>query len=107
MPSYRVHRMKDNARLQFRWAPHTSGVTHMKPKDYTPGETIEASGLYAAWSSLKDSPVALGLGDILESESGDLRLFKYVGFEEARWILPEAAALSPVAPEPANTASAQ
>lgn len=107
MPSYRVHRMKDHARLQFRWAPHTSGVTHMKPKDYTPGETIEASGLYAAWSSLKDTPEALGLGDILESESGDLRLFKYVGFEEARWILPEAAAPPPVAAEPDNTASAQ
>ena len=106
MPSYRIHRMKETARHQFRWAPHTSGVTQVKPKDYLPAETVEAPNLYAAWSTLKDTPGILALGDLLESESGELRVFKYVGFEEARWVLPETASPLPPLAETAGTASA-
>jgi hypothetical protein len=41
------------------------------------------------WSLLKDSEEALEIGDILESEDGELRIFKYVGFEQAQWLIPE------------------
>ncbi len=27
MPVYQIHRLKDSHRQQFRWAPHTPGVT--------------------------------------------------------------------------------
>jgi len=97
MPVYQIHRMKDIPRQQFRWAPHTSGVTVAKPKDYEPGSTVDAQTAYAAWIALKGSDTALDVGDILESE-GELRILKYIGFEEARWFVPE----PPVPKEPAD-----
>jgi hypothetical protein len=89
MTVYRVYRMKDAVRQQFRWAPHTIGVTTAKQKDYEQIQTIEASGPYAVWMQLKDTQDPLQIGDILESEFGDLRIYKYVGFEEAQWHVPE------------------
>jgi hypothetical protein len=89
MPVFRIYRMKDNVRQMFRWAPHTIGPAHVKPKDYAPAGVVEAPNLYAAWLALKESPDVLEVGDILESEGGELRICKYVGFEEAEWQLPE------------------
>lgn len=89
MALFRVHRMKETPRQQFRWAPHTSGVTQVKPKDFEPAGEVEAASFYAVWASLKDSGAALQVGDVLESDGGELRICKYVGFEEARWQLPE------------------
>ena len=89
MAVYRIHRMKESARQQFRWAPHTSGVTSVKPKDYESTVTVDAPTPYALWMQLKDSEDALVVGDILESDSGSLRIYKYVGFEEAQWVVPE------------------
>jgi len=91
MPLYQIHRMKDTPRQHFRWAPHTSGETVAKPKDYEPGITVEAPTAYAAWVALRGSATPLDIGDILESE-GELRILKYIGFEEARWFGPEPAA---------------
>lgn len=111
MPSYRVHRLKDHLRLQFRSAPHVSGTADIKPRDYVPGlaagepaaeftgETLAASSPYAAYFERRDSDAPLQPGDVLEDETGALRIFKFVGFEEARWVLPE-----PVLAEPAPIA---
>jgi len=90
MALYRIHRLKESARQQFRWAPHTIGVSKVKPKDYEIINTVQAVNVYAAWMSLRDSDDALRVGDILEVEGGELRIYKYVGFEEAEWQLPEA-----------------
>ena len=89
MAAYRIYRMKDNVRQQFRWAPHTIGITAVKPKDYELLHSVEAQGVYAVWMQLKDTGTALQVGDILEVEGGELRIYKYVGFEEAQWIMPE------------------
>ncbi len=93
MPSYLIHRLKDHLRQPFRYAPHVSGVASLKPRDYlsgeTPGETIEAASPYAAYFDLRGTAAPLELGDVLQSESGELRIFKFVGFEEAKWVLPE------------------
>jgi len=89
MPSYRIHRLKNHLRQQFRFAPHVSGTAHVKPRDYQPGEAVEAGSPYQAFFKLRDSGAALEVGDMLESEGGSLRIFKYVGFEEAQWSLPE------------------
>jgi hypothetical protein len=97
MPLYRIHRMKDSVRQQFRWAPHTIGVTKVKAKEYDLINTIEAPNAYSAWISLKDTDTPLAVGDILEVEGGELRIYKYVGFEEAEWYVPE--------PKPALEAS--
>jgi len=91
MPVYQIHRLKDAQRQQFRWAPHLSGVTVVKPKDYEKGPLVEAPSPYAAWLSLRDSEQALGLGDLIEVEGWELRICKYIGFEEARWFTPEPA----------------
>lgn len=88
MPTFNIHRMKDNPRQQFRWAPHTSGVTLIKPRDFEPAGEIEAAGFYDAWMSLRGTERALDIGDVLEF-GGEIRICKYVGFEEARWVLPE------------------
>lgn len=81
--------MKDNPRQQFRWAPHVSGVANVKQKDYEPAGEVEAENEYAAWALLRDSEAPLTVGDILELPQGHLRICKYVGFEEARWFVPE------------------
>jgi hypothetical protein len=97
MPAYRIHRLKETQRQQFRWAPHTAGVTIAKPKDYEPGAAVEAASPYALWLALRDTERPLGVGDLVELE-GELRIFKYIGFEEARWYVPEPA---PASSEPA------
>ena len=90
MPVFRIFRMKENARQQFRWAPHSSGATAVKPRDFEPGESVEAASVYDAWHALKGGEKPLEVGDVLEIEGGALRIYKYVGFEEAHWVLPEA-----------------
>ena len=92
MRSYRIYRLKESVRQQFRWAPHTIGITIVKQKDYEQVHSTEAVGPYAVWMQLKDTESPLQVGDILESESGELRIYKYVGFEEAQW--------QPVDPKP-------
>lgn len=99
MPTYRIHRLKDTPQQQFRWAPHTSGVTPLKPKDYEPADEIDAATHYEAWVTLKGSPLELRVGDVLESQTGELRICKYIGFEEAHWIVPETAAPPPPTPQ--------
>lgn len=90
MALFRIHRIKESAQQNFRWAPHTSGVTAAKPKDYEQAGIVEAAGLYQAWHQVRETPEALQLGDILESvETGEMRICKYVGFEEANWVVPE------------------
>jgi hypothetical protein len=89
MPIYRVHRMKEGPRQQFRWAPHSSGVTQVRPRDFESAGETEARGLYDAWLALRGTEAALVVGDVLESEDGRLAICKYVGFEEARWVMPE------------------
>jgi hypothetical protein len=85
--------MKDAPRQQFRSAAHVSGAATAKPKDYECAAEIEAENEYAAWALLRNTEHPLHVGDLLEavSESGDgrLRICKYVGFEEARWLVPE------------------
>ncbi|MBV6430667.1 MAG: hypothetical protein IANPNBLG_00783 [Bryobacteraceae bacterium] len=89
MPVYRIFRMKETERQRFRNAPHTSGVMMAKPKDYLEEGTVDAPTLYSAWTLLKDTRDPLAVGDILGCPDGDLRILKYIGFEEARWIIPE------------------
>ena len=89
MPLFRVYRMKESPRQQFRWAPHVSGSATVKPKDYDPDIQVEAANEYDAWRMLRQSDQPLVVGDILEAEGGQLRICKYVGFEPAQWVLPE------------------
>jgi hypothetical protein len=105
MAKYRVYRMKDTPRQQFRWAPHVSGAAGVRAKDYEPAGEIEAASEYAAWSMLRASEQPLSVGDLLETEEGALRICKYVGFESANWIVPEAKAAPPSTPDqPDHTA---
>lgn len=92
MPLYRIYRMKDSPRQQFRWAPHVSGCASVKPKDYDQRGEIVALNEYDAWKSLRESGEALAVGDLLEAEAGHLSVCKYVGFEPAQWLLPESKA---------------
>ncbi len=89
MPDYRVFRLKENLRQQFRWAPHLSGVTAVKQKDYEEVYSIEADSPYAGWHALRGTDRELEIGDILSIDGVELRILKYIGFEEAKWLLPE------------------
>jgi hypothetical protein len=100
MPAYRIYHMKDSPRQQFRWAPHVSGRALLKPRDYEPSGQVEAENEYDAWRRLRESGDPLAVGDLLESEDGQLRICKYVGFDPAEWVLPEPK--PPVQPEPAG-----
>ncbi|HTS62909.1 MAG TPA: hypothetical protein VMH28_12860 [Candidatus Acidoferrales bacterium] len=90
MPLYRIYHMKDSPRQQFRWAPHVSGPAAAKPRDFEPGGEVEAVNEYDAWKVLRDSGAPLEVGDLLETADGQLRICKYVGFEPAQWMVPEA-----------------
>ena len=89
MAVYRIYRMKDQASQQFRWAPHVSGATQIKRKDYDEGAAIDAANEYAGWQALRDAGTPLRVGDLLEGPGGELSICKYVGFDAAQWILPE------------------
>jgi hypothetical protein len=89
MPSYRIHRLKDHLRQTFRFAPHVSGAAAVKPRDYEPAGAVEAASPYAAFFALRETGAPLEVGDLLETDAGTLRIFKFVGFEEAEWIKPE------------------
>lgn len=93
MATYQIHRLRPHLRQGFRFAPHVSGVTNVKQRDYEAKGTVEAATPYAAFFALKESPDALELGDVLESvleNNGQLRILKFVGFEEAQWVVVEA-----------------
>ena len=104
MPLYRIYRMKDSPRQQFRWAPHVSGCAAVKPRDFEQTGEVEALHEYDAWRTLRDSGDPLQVGDLLETEGGQLRICKYVGFEPASWVLPQPKPEQPpmeMPPEPA------
>jgi len=90
MPQYRIHRLRESRRASFLWAPHSAGVTPVKPRDYD-GEldSVEAGNAYAAWALLRETEHKLSPGDLLETSEGELRIYKYVGFEEAHWDVPQ------------------
>jgi hypothetical protein len=89
MPHYRIYRMKDSPRQQFRWAPHLSGCASLKPKEYEARGEVDALHEYDAWQRMRESEDPLVVGDLLETDDGQLRICKYVGFEPAQWVLPE------------------
>lgn len=95
MPLYRIYRMKDSPRQQFRWAPHVTGCANMKPRDYEPQGEVEALHEYDAWRILREQGAPLEVGDALESDSGRTSICKYVGFEPAQWVLPESKTSGP------------
>jgi hypothetical protein len=94
MPLYRIHRIKETQAENFRWAAHTGGLAVVKPRDYEGGaEELEAATPYAAWKMLAGKQ-PLRPGDVLEAvtqqgSAGDLQIFKYIGFEPAKWYVPE------------------
>ena len=104
---FRIHRMKEQARENFRWAAHTSGSAVVKPKDYEAAGEIDGSSAYAVWTALRQTDRPLETGDILEDETGALRIAKYIGFETAQWWVPEPRPAAPVAAaEPVGEMSA-
>jgi hypothetical protein len=88
MPSYRIYRMKQASREHFRWAPHVSGAAAVKRKDYEEDVQVDAASDYALWHEMRGSARPLDIGDLLETDTGALRICKYIGFEAAEWVLP-------------------
>jgi len=92
--------MKDLPRQQFRQAPHVSGTATVKPKDYEMSGEVDAENEYAAWAALRGSETPLQVGDLLETPLGLIRICKYVGFDEAKWLVPEQPPASMAIPFP-------
>jgi hypothetical protein len=88
MPNYRIYRLKETARPHFRAAPHVSGTASVKRKDYEEDGSVDAPHEYAAWTQMRDSPQGIQVGDLLETDNGELRICKYVGFDVAQWVIP-------------------
>src|SRR5579871_1043847 len=104
MARYRIHRMRENERQRFRWAPHVGGCAAVKQRDFELAGAVEALHEYDAWRALRETGEPLGVGDLLENEAGQLRICKYVGFEPAEWVVAEPK--GPVDAEPAGQAAA-
>jgi hypothetical protein len=123
MPHYRIHRMKDTPRENFRWAAHTGGAAIIKPRDYETAEEMTAGNPYEIWKLMAAKGCPLHPGDVLERldlETGSheavdsLQIAKYIGFEPARWFVPgpkpgviEASAPSDPSSEPIESFSQQ
>jgi len=90
MVSFKIHRLKDQASAQFRWAPHTSGPATVKQKDYELIGEVEALSAYVLFNQLRGTPNQLRVGDLLELPDASLRIFKFIGLEEATWFLTQA-----------------
>lgn len=106
MGRFKIHRLKESAYQQFRWAAHTSGASQVRHRDYDLAGEVEGATAYDVWTALKDSDRPLRIGDLLESEGGDLRICKYVGFEEASWAVPEVKPAPEASPAGAGSAAA-
>jgi hypothetical protein len=108
MPSFRIHRLKDHLRQNFRFAPHLSGTALVKPRDYEMAEedVVEASSPYAAFFALRDAPRPIQVGDLLECGDRSLRIFKFVGIEEAQWVVSEVNVNAPPTEEARAAATA-
>lgn len=87
--------MKDGPRQHFRLAPHVAGAANVKRKDYEEAGQVEAPNEYAAWEQLRPSRQPLEVGDLLETDGGELRICKYIGFETAVWLPPPDPAVVP------------
>jgi hypothetical protein len=100
---FRIHRMKEAARENFRWAAHTGGLAIVKPKDYELAGDAEGATVYGVWTALRQSAERLWTGDILEDETGKLWVAKYIGFESAQWWVAETKTVGtpPAEPTPA------
>ncbi len=105
MASYRIFRLKEHVRQNFRWTPHLSGPSQVKPRDYEEAFTLEGDSPYAVWATVRDTPRALQVGDVIEVDAFELRIVKYVGFEQAKWLLPEERPLAEVAAAAVATAA--
>lgn len=88
MALYQIHRLKQHLKQQFRYAPHVSGVSNIRLRDYEVRGSVEAATPYAAFFLMKETSEPLEVGDVLEC-GGALRILKFVGFEEAQWVIPE------------------
>src|SRR5260370_36035492 len=105
MPTYRIHRLKDHLRPSFRHGSHPSGRASVKLRDYAPADSIEAVSPYAAFFALRAAGAPLEVGDLLETPEGALSICKFVGFEDADWVVPDPKPESAGAAEPPSTES--
>lgn len=83
------------------------GLALVKSKDYEAGAEVESASPYSLWKELQTSASKslkderpLAPGDLLETmgELGPAQLLiaKYIGFEPAQWVIPEAKVTDPV-----------
>lgn len=91
MPRYRMHYLKDSALRAFRESPPSDKPYTLRMRDYEARGEIEASSPYTAWKLLQREephpqyPRKFGVGDVLETESSELLLLNFWGFDSAQW----------------------
>jgi hypothetical protein len=93
MALFRIYRMRPHVKQSFRWAPHVTGLATVKPRDYLPGDEVEAANEYALWAGMRGSENPLEIGDLVESGNA-LKICKFVGFEAAKWAETEVPAVA-------------
>lgn len=91
MPRYRIFYLKDSVARTFREAGPKPQPYLLRRHDYEQGSEIEASNPYEAWKRSQGQQAEgpedrrMDVGDALESESSELLIMNFWGFDEARW----------------------
>jgi hypothetical protein len=88
MPCYRLFFLRDRYVSSYREGPPHTKPYQLRIRDYEEGGEAKAATPYAAWKSLRnhsDARRSFGVGDALESDTGELLVLNYWGFDVAHW----------------------
>ena len=91
MPRYRVLRLLPEHALKFREKPPRDPPYLLRESHYEAGVEVEAQTPYELWNKLQeqreteDPPRAMGVGDAVCADGGELLLCNFWGFDPAAW----------------------
>lgn len=95
MARYRIFYLKDSHITARREGPPKSKDTLLQPRHYEEQGELEAESPYDVWERLQGEEAErrgirkLGVGDAIETETREVLICNFWGFDRAKWRSPE------------------